>query len=1295
MIILKHLTVERFRLLREINLHFPQRGSILIQGPNEAGKSTLFESIYFALYGTPLASAASKSTLDDLILYGSNAASVTLTLSVGATELTITRSIERGKGQRVSLIVRHLGIPSEQPITELSAANERIITELGCMDSETLRNSCFIEQKGLTRLEDLSGTQRETTLRKLLGLEKLLRLTGRFQLTPLDDTLLQESASRLQLAEVQARIPEVSEQLGRIEMALDAVAISEDLADVSQQEVEIAEQQFSLEQVHTKRADIKARQSRIQHLKKADSVLADIIFAYDTIAEARKEIPELERQIAEIDRREREELPELEQRVHDLVDLTRSFGTLERMSNDLLTTVATIKELEQEISQHQAIQEDSAMLEKQLIHARMRVEDAREALHALEERRRAGRPQLESRLHRLQGLAEKLRALHGAEEQYTRRVMSQTLADDNRVQLQKAQKDVRDTEQELALVEYEAKQVQQQAEALEQRWRQLSISRQLVEWRRLKQLSQGLAEAEQHVMAAHRQQAKLTEAALAARQNATMRLIVCLACAVVGVIVGVSALIVAPHQAYAASAMGILAILLLAGAGWGYQNYGKVRKEADATNLQMQEATNQVSMMVAAREAAIRMGGNHDAVERIEREIRSLGGSVPRSVDEAQQSIEQARDAGESLAEIQQQVQQKRDDVTAARNQINVTMEAVAQVRKERARLEELRKQEAWDDLPAHLRAERIAIEEKQHEIASLAGQEGFPIPYFGMTSAPAYSSPAMTPIPATTDTELAMAISNAIKATEREITSLDDKLESESEVASQVKIHQEALDVLLARQKNLVERSEYYATTNPMQQIEQAREQQIALRDALHSLQDSLRQRVKPLGIPFGQAAVGSAEMAARKQLEALRIVLGDRVELQSRLARHTTQLKEQQDALSDYYHQLAKMSGMLGSWIIPPNPFAEALATLRVRCQHEIQKANEATIAHGLERLYLQEQASQAKVALCRSEIENAHERIANMLAQRNRPAPIARGPVGAPFMAPSFTQIVAVWPLVGEYTTQDRTRLEDECARLEQELSQLELQERELSAQLQSGGQKLDLEQARLRMQQQERSYQTKQRGNLLIQAVDERLLRKMLPRTEYYMLHMLPLLTSGRYHDIQLSTAPAEGVVSGGQFQLRVWDSSAGEYVPRSALSGGASDQLSFALRLAFAVAALPKELNAAPGFLLLDEPLTSFDRNRTQALVDVVTGATLGHHFEQVLFISHSAAFDPAMFPYHLYLEGGLVVESNLPVIPPTPIQVTASSNGHSDNGNTDDADDDGDEMTVRVPVVKLAPVVVE
>src|SRR5260370_17044132 len=118
MIILKHVVVERFRLLREINLHFPQRGSILIQGSNEAGKSTLFESIYFALYGELLApkrkkhSRSEEGHYDDLILYGKKQASVTLTLTIGPTELTISPSIARFKVQPFALHIRTLLTPT-------------------------------------------------------------------------------------------------------------------------------------------------------------------------------------------------------------------------------------------------------------------------------------------------------------------------------------------------------------------------------------------------------------------------------------------------------------------------------------------------------------------------------------------------------------------------------------------------------------------------------------------------------------------------------------------------------------------------------------------------------------------------------------------------------------------------------------------------------------------------------------------------------------------------------------------------------------------------------------------------------------------------------------------------------------------------------------------------------------------------------------------------------------------------------------------------------------------------------
>src|ERR1700680_1526717 len=139
MIILKHLKVERFRLLREVDLQFPQRGSILISGPNEAGKSTVCESIYFALYGEPLVSAHRNrmtSSLNELIRYGEQQAVVTLTLAIGATEMTITLTIERDKGQIVALDLRKLGMPPENTITDLSVVNERIIAEMGRIDGK-------------------------------------------------------------------------------------------------------------------------------------------------------------------------------------------------------------------------------------------------------------------------------------------------------------------------------------------------------------------------------------------------------------------------------------------------------------------------------------------------------------------------------------------------------------------------------------------------------------------------------------------------------------------------------------------------------------------------------------------------------------------------------------------------------------------------------------------------------------------------------------------------------------------------------------------------------------------------------------------------------------------------------------------------------------------------------------------------------------------------------------------------------------------------------------------------------
>ena len=239
------------------------------------------------------------------------------------------------------------------------------------------------------------------------------------------------------------------------------------------------------------------------------------------MTEARRQLPELEKQILDLERREREDLPKMERRVNELGELMRSFGTLQRMSNDLLSAVDTIKDLEQELKQHDEVKDDLKSLDEQVEHAQMRLTQAQQALHDLEERRRAGRPQLEARLQRMQTLSERLAVLRQLEDSYARRLSNRGRAEENDAQLRKVQRDLSDTEQELELVEAEAKQAQSQAESIEKRWRQLSVRRQIEEWQRLKGLSQGLTDAEQHVRVAHQQQEKLTQSLLATRASSS------------------------------------------------------------------------------------------------------------------------------------------------------------------------------------------------------------------------------------------------------------------------------------------------------------------------------------------------------------------------------------------------------------------------------------------------------------------------------------------------------------------------------------------------------------------------------------------------------------------------------------------------------------------------------------------------------------------------------------------------------------------------------------------------------
>lgn len=219
MIVLRRLRVEDFKLLRHVEVVFPRRASVLIEGLNESGKSTLFESVFYALYGSPLiAEGRGKGNLESVIRYGADSTTVELLLEVDDTELEICRTVARNRPSQAALTVRRPGAPEER-VAGVLAVNARVVEELGGLDSEALLNSCFVEQKKLSKLEDLGIGQRKESLRKLLNLERLTDLADRLKVTVQDERTLAQARDRLELAEVVAELPRVARQRVALEAA--------------------------------------------------------------------------------------------------------------------------------------------------------------------------------------------------------------------------------------------------------------------------------------------------------------------------------------------------------------------------------------------------------------------------------------------------------------------------------------------------------------------------------------------------------------------------------------------------------------------------------------------------------------------------------------------------------------------------------------------------------------------------------------------------------------------------------------------------------------------------------------------------------------------------------------------------------------------------------------------------------------------------------------------------------------------------------------------------------------------
>ena len=180
----------------------------------------------------------------------------------------------------------------------------------------------------------------------------------------------------------------------------------------------------------------------------------------------------------------------------------------------------------------------------------------------------------------------------------------------------------------------------------------------------------------------------------------------------------------------------------------------------------------------------------------IEQEIRSLGGAVPRSEQDAQSLLQQIPDTNESLADLQQQLTEHRQQTLSVQSQVGATLETVEELRKQQQHLQDVRQTKGWENIDEKIRDDEENIARMHSEITTAAGEEGL-----SLVLAPVHdaenttsSTTAIAPL----DTQLRFEVEDAIKATGQEIASIDSKREELPELVLQLKDHQEILDSLL-----------------------------------------------------------------------------------------------------------------------------------------------------------------------------------------------------------------------------------------------------------------------------------------------------------------------------------------------------------------------------------------------------------------------------------------------------------------------------------------------------------------
>ncbi|MCX7845736.1 MAG: SMC family ATPase [Dictyoglomaceae bacterium] len=414
MIRLKSLEIFNFKRYEYEKLDFPLQGRFLIKGKNEAGKSSIFEAIIFALFGRPVY----INGKENLINFSQDKAKVILSLDLDNKEIYIERTLKRNSSQECLLKIHDKKNPERIPIVirKVNDVNDRIEKELG-LDYITLLNTCFVEQKNIGRLENSDKSTRQKIIISLFNLEFLTDLSKRVkeEKEVLEEKLLFEEITR-EACLAKKKYPLLNEEISKIKqekIEIEAIErakkIKEEKENISNLEKEIEKFSKTVEEYKEKVEFLRKNLEELNKLEKIFDLNKRILEKQANKENIENKIEENTNRIKEIPKL----LKEIENLKHN-INIKKRIEKLKRIREELNKIDSNIKELlerRKEIEELLKSLEDISEREKEIKKAEILVEELKEIERALQIKK------LEEEKENTQKVLEKFENLIKYEEQ--------------------------------------------------------------------------------------------------------------------------------------------------------------------------------------------------------------------------------------------------------------------------------------------------------------------------------------------------------------------------------------------------------------------------------------------------------------------------------------------------------------------------------------------------------------------------------------------------------------------------------------------------------------------------------------------------------------------------------------------------------------------------------------------------------------------------------------------------------------------------------------------------------------